>query len=34
MNHEMYLQRVLRNTFSLFDEKRCFKNEFENFPWK
>ena len=29
----MYLQRVKESTLSLFDDKRCYKNETERKPW-
>ena len=33
LNHEMYLQRVKKSTLSIFDDKRCYKNENESIPW-
>ena len=33
-NHEMYLQKVRNITLSLFDDKRCYKNETESKPWE
>ena len=27
LNHELYLQRVLKNTLSPFDDKRCYENK-------
>ena len=33
LNQEMYLQKVRKSTLSLFDDKRCYKNETESFPW-
>ena len=32
LNHEMYLQQVQKTTLSLFDDKRCKKNN-ESKPW-
>ena len=32
-NHEMYLQKVRKSTLSIFDDKRCYKNETESTPW-
>ena len=29
----MYLQEVRKSTLSLFDDKRCHKNETEKLPW-
>ena len=33
INHEMYLQKLKKSTFSFFDDKRCYINETENIPW-
>ena len=33
MNHEMYLQRVLKSTLCAFDEKQNYINNIENKPW-
>ena len=33
INHEMTLQEVKKSTLSLFDDKRCYINETESFPW-
>ena len=33
MNHEMYLQKVTKNSLSAFDEKRCYLNNIESIPW-
>ena len=33
INLEMYLQKVRKSTLSLFDDKRCYKNETESLPW-
>ena len=30
----MYLQRILKSTLSLFDDKGCYINNIENKPWK
>ena len=30
---EMYLQRVKKSTLSIFDDKRCYKNNIESKPW-
>ena len=32
INHEMYLQRVIKYTLSQFDDKRCYINETESIP--
>ena len=29
----MYLQKVRKNTLSVFDEKRSYINELESIPW-
>ena len=34
INHEMYLQRVLKSTLFPVDDKRCYMNNVENNPWK
>ena len=34
LNHEMYLQRVVKSTLFLFDDKRCYINETESIPSK
>ena len=34
LNHEMYLQRVLKSTLSPFDDKRCYENNIESKPCK
>ena len=33
LNHEMYLQRVKKSTLTIFDDKRCFKNNIKSKPW-
>ena len=33
MNHEMVLQEVKKSTLSIFDDKRCYINNFETIPW-
>ena len=33
INHEMVLQKVKKSTSSVFDDKRYYINETENFPW-
>ena len=33
VNHDMYLQKVTKNSLSSFDEKRCYENEIESRPW-
>ena len=33
INHEMYLQRVLKSTLSPFDDKRCYISRIECAPW-
>ena len=33
LNHEMYLQKVCKNTLSPFDDERCYKNNIESKPW-
>ena len=33
INHEMYLQKVTKNSLSAFDEKRCYLNNIESIPW-
>ena len=30
----MYLQKIKKSTLSLFDDKRCYKNETESKPWE
>ena len=33
INHDMYLQKVRKNTLSAFVEKRCYLNQVENVAW-
>ena len=33
INHEMYLQKLKKSSLSLFDNKRCYKNETGSKPW-
>ena len=33
INHEMVLQKLKKSTFSIFDDKRCYKNNIESKPW-
>ena len=33
LNHEMYLQRVLKSTPSSFEGKRCYESNIESKPW-
>ena len=33
INHEMVLQEVKKITLSIFDDKRCYINIIESFPW-
>ena len=33
LSHEMVLQKVRKSTLSLFDDKRCYRNETESIPW-
>ena len=33
INHEMHLQEIEKSTLSIFDDKRCYKNETESKPW-
>ena len=33
INREMYLQEIGKTTLSIFDDKRCFKNNIESKPW-
>ena len=33
INHEMYLQRVLKSTLSSFDDKRCYETILESEHW-
>ena len=33
INHEMVLQEVKKSTLSIFDDKRCYKNNIESKPW-
>ena len=33
INHDMFLQKVPKNTLSAFDEKRCCISETESTPW-
>ena len=34
INHDMYLQKVTKNSLSAFDEKRCYKNNIESEPYQ
>ena len=34
INHEMVLQKVKKSTLSIFDDKRCYKNNIESIPWE
>ena len=34
IHHEMYLQRVKYSTLFIFDDERCFINNFESIPWE
>ena len=34
INHEMHLQEVKKFALSLFDDKRCYINNFESINWK
>ena len=34
VNHEMFLQKVRKSTLSIFDDKRCYKNNLESEPWE
>ena len=31
--HEMVLQEMKKSTLSIFDDKRCYKNNIESKPW-
>ena len=33
INHEKRLQETIKSTLSLFDDKRCYRNEIESKPW-
>ena len=33
LNHEMYMQKVTKNSLSAFDEKRKYINNIESIPW-
>ena len=33
LNHDMFLQKVTKNSLSAFDEKRCYLNNIESIPW-
>ena len=33
VNHEMYMQKVTKNSLSAFDEKRKYINNIESEPW-
>ena len=33
INHEMVLQGVKKSTLSIFDDKRCYKNNIKSKPW-
>ena len=33
INHNMYLQRVSKNSLSAFDEKRCYIDNIHSIPW-
>ena len=33
LNHEIYMQKVTKNSLSAFDEKRKYINNIENVPW-
>ena len=33
INHDMFLQKVTKNSFSAFDEKRCHLNSIQSIPW-
>ena len=33
INHEMILQKIKKSTLSIFDDKRCYINNFESIPW-
>ena len=32
-DHEMFLQKVTKNSLSAFDEKRCCLSNIESIPW-
>ena len=34
INHDMYLQRILKSTLTLSDDKRCYGSNIEGTPWK
>ena len=34
VNHEMYMQKIIKNCLSAFDEKRCYLNNIESTPWE
>ena len=33
INHEIYLQEMRKTTLSIFDDKRCYKNNIESKHW-
>ena len=33
LNHDMFLQKVTKNSLSAFDEKRCYLRNIESIPW-
>ena len=33
ISHEMVLQEIKKSTLSIFDDKRCYKNNIESLPW-
>ena len=33
IDHDMFLQKVTKNSLSAFDEKRCYLNNIESIPW-
>ena len=33
LNHEMFMQKITKNSLSAFDEKRCYLNNIESIPW-
>ena len=33
INHEMVLQEVKKSTLSIFEDKRCYKNNIGSKPW-
>ena len=34
LNHEMYLQKLIKSTLSQFDDERCYEEIIESKPWK